>query len=153
VVSRHAPGRDALLARRLPRPGVRYLGVVPTLALLRLHEEVHAALRDAMVAPRDGSAGGAWVPRCTLAHDLPAPSSHGASTCCTTRCPSPPMSAARACSTPPRVRCSRSPRSAPIRRQPLHFRQRAADWRVGAGSWYSRSRSANSLMAGTMGQS
>jgi 2'-5' RNA ligase len=53
-----------------PRPGVLYLSVVPTLALLRLHEEVHAALRGAMVAPRDGYAVGAWVPHCTLARDL-----------------------------------------------------------------------------------
>ena len=53
-----------------PRPGVLYLSVVPTLALLRLHEEVHAALRDGMVAPRDGYAVGAWMPHCTLAQDL-----------------------------------------------------------------------------------
>jgi 2'-5' RNA ligase len=72
--------RDCLAATHLdvtlyspavfPRPGVLYLSVVPTLALLRLHEEVHAALRDAMVAPRDGYSVGAWVPHCTLAHDL-----------------------------------------------------------------------------------
>ena len=61
--------RDCLPAV-FPRPGVLYLSVVPTLALLRLHEEVHAALRDAMVAPRDGYSVGAWVPHCTLAHDL-----------------------------------------------------------------------------------
>jgi 2'-5' RNA ligase len=53
-----------------PRPGVLYLSVVPTLALLRLHEAVHAAMRDGMVAPRDGYAVGAWVPHCTLAQDL-----------------------------------------------------------------------------------
>jgi 2'-5' RNA ligase len=53
-----------------PRPGVLYLSVVPTLALLRLHEEIHAALRDGIVAPRDGYAVGAWVPHCTLAQDL-----------------------------------------------------------------------------------
>jgi 2'-5' RNA ligase len=53
-----------------PRPGVLYLSVVPTLALLRLHQEVHAALRDGMVAPRDGYAVGAWMPHCTLAQDL-----------------------------------------------------------------------------------
>jgi 2'-5' RNA ligase len=52
------------------RPGVLYLSVVPTLALLRLHEQVHAAMRDSMVAPRDGYAVGAWVPHCTLAQDL-----------------------------------------------------------------------------------
>ncbi len=53
-----------------PRPGVLYLSVVPTLALLRLHEEVHAALRDSMVVPRDGYSVGAWMPHCTLAQDL-----------------------------------------------------------------------------------
>jgi 2'-5' RNA ligase len=53
-----------------PRPGVLYLSVVPTLALLRLHQEVHAALRDGMVAPRDGYAVGAWMPHCTLAQGL-----------------------------------------------------------------------------------
>jgi 2'-5' RNA ligase len=53
-----------------PRPGVLYLSVVPTLTLLRLHEEVHAALRDSMVAPRDGYSVGAWMPHCTLAQDL-----------------------------------------------------------------------------------
>jgi 2'-5' RNA ligase len=53
-----------------PRPGVLYLSVVPTLALLRLHEEVHAAGRDGMVAPRDGYSVGAWMPHCTLAQDL-----------------------------------------------------------------------------------
>jgi 2'-5' RNA ligase len=53
-----------------PRPGVLYLSVVPTLALLRLHEEVHAALRGSIVAPRDGYAVGAWMPHCTLAQDL-----------------------------------------------------------------------------------
>jgi 2'-5' RNA ligase len=53
-----------------PRPGVLYLSVVPTLALLQLHEEVHAALRDSMAAPREGYAVGAWMPHCTLAQDL-----------------------------------------------------------------------------------
>jgi 2'-5' RNA ligase len=72
--------RDCLAAAHLdvtlyapgvfPRPGVLYLSVVPTLALLRLHQEVHAALRDGMVAPRDGYAVGAWMPHCTLAQDL-----------------------------------------------------------------------------------
>jgi 2'-5' RNA ligase len=72
--------RDCLAATHLdvtlyspavfPRPGVLYLSVVPTLALLRLHEEVHAALRDSMVASRDGYSVGAWVPHCTLAQDL-----------------------------------------------------------------------------------
>jgi 2'-5' RNA ligase len=72
--------RDCLAAAHLdvtlyapgvfPRPGVLYLSVVPTLALLRLHEEVHAALRGSIVAPRDGYAVGAWMPHCTLAQDL-----------------------------------------------------------------------------------
>jgi 2'-5' RNA ligase len=53
-----------------PRPGVLYLSVVPTLALLQLHEEVHAALGASIVAPRDGYAVGAWMPHCTLAQDL-----------------------------------------------------------------------------------
>jgi 2'-5' RNA ligase len=53
-----------------PRSGVLYLSVVPTLRLLRLHEEVHAALRDSMVAPWDTYLVGAWVPHCTLAQDL-----------------------------------------------------------------------------------
>lgn len=53
-----------------PRPGVLYLSVIPTLALLRLHQEVHATLRDGMVAPRDGYSVGAWMPHCTLAQDL-----------------------------------------------------------------------------------
>jgi 2'-5' RNA ligase len=53
-----------------PRPGVLYLSVVPTLALLRLHEDVHAALRDSVVAPWDLYSVGAWVPHCTLAQEL-----------------------------------------------------------------------------------
>jgi 2'-5' RNA ligase len=53
-----------------PRRGVLYLSVVPTLALLRLHEEVHAALRDSLVAPWDLYSVGAWVPHCTLAQEL-----------------------------------------------------------------------------------
>jgi hypothetical protein len=40
------------------------------MTLLRLHEEVHAALGDGMVAPRGGYSVGTWVPHCTLAHDL-----------------------------------------------------------------------------------
>ena len=73
-------GRDCLAATHLdvtlyapavfPRPGVLYLSVVPTLALLRLHEEVHAALGASIVAPRDGYTVGAWMPHCTLAQDL-----------------------------------------------------------------------------------
>ncbi len=72
--------RDCLAATHLdvtlyapavfPRPGVLYLSVVPTLALLRLHEEVHTALGDSIIAPRDGYAVGAWMPHCTLAQDL-----------------------------------------------------------------------------------
>jgi 2'-5' RNA ligase len=53
-----------------PSPGVLYLSVIPTLALLRLHEEVHAALRDSMIGPRDGYSVGGWMPHCTLAQDL-----------------------------------------------------------------------------------
>ena len=53
-----------------PRPGVLYLSVVPTLALLRLHQEMHATLRDGIVGPRAGYSVGAWVPHCTLAQDL-----------------------------------------------------------------------------------
>jgi 2'-5' RNA ligase len=53
-----------------PHPGVLYLSVVPTLALLRLHEQVHTALRDSIVAPRDGYAVGGWMPHCTLAQEL-----------------------------------------------------------------------------------
>lgn len=53
-----------------PRPGVLYLSVVPTLALLRLHQEMHATLRHGIVGPRDGYSVGAWVPHCTLAQDL-----------------------------------------------------------------------------------
>ena len=72
--------RDCLAATHLdvtlyspavfPRPGVLYLSVVPTLVLVRLHEEVHAALRDAMVAPRDGYSG--WRLGATL-HPGPRP--------------------------------------------------------------------------------
>jgi len=52
------------------RSGVLYLSVVPTLALLRLHQEVHAALRDSLVAPWHTYSVGAWVPHCTLAQSL-----------------------------------------------------------------------------------
>ena len=72
--------RDCLAATHLdvtlyapavfPGPGVLYLSVVPTLALLRLHEEVHAALAESIIGPRDGYAVGAWMPHCTLAQDL-----------------------------------------------------------------------------------
>jgi 2'-5' RNA ligase len=53
-----------------PRAGVLYLTVMPTLALLRLHAEMHAALRDSMVAPLDLYSVGAWMPHCTLAQGL-----------------------------------------------------------------------------------
>jgi 2'-5' RNA ligase len=53
-----------------PRPGVLYLSVIPTLALLRLHKQVHTTLRDSIIAPRDGYSVGAWMPHCTLAQDL-----------------------------------------------------------------------------------
>jgi 2'-5' RNA ligase len=52
------------------RSGVLYLSVVPTLALLRLHQQVHAALADSLVAPWAAYAVGAWVPHCTLAQGL-----------------------------------------------------------------------------------
>ncbi len=50
--------------------GVLYLSVVPTMALLRLHQEVHAALRDSLVAPWGTYSVDAWVPHCTLAQGL-----------------------------------------------------------------------------------
>jgi 2'-5' RNA ligase len=53
-----------------PRRGVLYLSVVPTLALLRLHQDIHTALRDSVVAPWDLYSVGAWVPHCTLAQEL-----------------------------------------------------------------------------------
>lgn len=72
--------RDCLAATHLdvtldalavfPRPGILYLSVVPTLALLRLHEQVHTALRESMIAPWEGYSVGAWMPHCTLAQDL-----------------------------------------------------------------------------------
>lgn len=52
------------------RSGVLYLSVVPTLALLRLHQEVHTALPNSLVAPRDTYLVSAWVPHCTLAQGL-----------------------------------------------------------------------------------
>ena len=73
-------GRDRLAASHLDitlhspavfqRSGVLYLSVVPTLALLRLHQQVHAALADSLVAPWQAYAVGAWVPHCTLAQGL-----------------------------------------------------------------------------------
>jgi 2'-5' RNA ligase len=53
-----------------PRKGVLYLNVVPTLALLQLHEDVQWALRDATVGLWDTYTVGAWVPHCTLAQGL-----------------------------------------------------------------------------------
>lgn len=53
-----------------PRNGVLYLSVVPTRALLRLHEQVHAALDGSLVAPWATYAVDAWVPHCTLAQEL-----------------------------------------------------------------------------------
>ena len=52
------------------RSGVLYLSVVPTLALLRLHQQVHTALADSLVAPWSTYSVGAWVPHCTLAQGL-----------------------------------------------------------------------------------
>jgi 2'-5' RNA ligase len=53
-----------------PRKGVLYLSVVPTSALLRLHEHVQAALRDSTIGLRDTYAVDAWIPHCTLAQGL-----------------------------------------------------------------------------------
>jgi 2'-5' RNA ligase len=73
-------GRERLAATHLdvtlyapavfPRTGVLYFTVVPTLTLLRLHKEVHAALRHSVVSPRDLYSVGAWIPHCTLARGL-----------------------------------------------------------------------------------
>ncbi len=78
--TRRQEARDRLAAAHLDvtlcspavfqQSGVLYLSVVPTLALLRLHREVHAALGDSLVAPWDTYAVDAWVPHCTLAQDL-----------------------------------------------------------------------------------
>jgi 2'-5' RNA ligase len=72
--------RDLLAAKHLDvtlhslavfeRSGVLYLSVVPTLALLRLHQQVHAALHDSMVTPWEAYSVGAWMPHCTLAQGL-----------------------------------------------------------------------------------
>lgn len=53
-----------------PRAGVLYLSVMPTLDLLRLHNEVHATMGDSMIAPSDLYSVGAWMPHCTLAQNL-----------------------------------------------------------------------------------
>jgi len=50
--------------------GVLYLSGVPTMALLRLHQEVHSALRGSLVKPWSTYAPDTWVPHCTLAQDL-----------------------------------------------------------------------------------
>jgi hypothetical protein len=42
------------------------------MALLQLHREVHALLRDSLVAPREGYSVDAWVPHCTLAQGITA---------------------------------------------------------------------------------
>jgi 2'-5' RNA ligase len=52
------------------RSGVLYLSVVPTMALLRLHQEVHTALHDGLVASWGTYSVDAWVPHCTLAQGL-----------------------------------------------------------------------------------
>jgi 2'-5' RNA ligase len=52
------------------RSGVLYLSVVPSLELLRLHEQVHAALADSLIAPWATYSVGAWMPHCTLAQGL-----------------------------------------------------------------------------------
>jgi 2'-5' RNA ligase len=52
------------------RSGVLYLSVVPTLALLRVHEEIHLALHDSLIGPWDTYSVDAWVPHCTLAAGL-----------------------------------------------------------------------------------
>lgn len=53
------------------RAGVVYLGVTPTLRLLRLHREVHAHLAGAGVEAWRHYLPDAWVPHCTLAQGLP----------------------------------------------------------------------------------
>jgi 2'-5' RNA ligase len=62
-VTLHSPGI-------FPRAGVLYLSVMPTLELLRLHQAIHATMRDSMVAPSDLYSVGVWMPHCTLAQDL-----------------------------------------------------------------------------------
>lgn len=53
-----------------PRNGVLYLSVVPTRALLRLHEEVHAVLEGRLVESWRTYSVDTWMPHCTLAQDL-----------------------------------------------------------------------------------
>lgn len=52
------------------RAGVLYLGVVPTLGLLRLHRRVHEGLARAGVEAHRHYLPDAWVPHCTLAQGL-----------------------------------------------------------------------------------
>jgi 2'-5' RNA ligase len=52
------------------RSGVLFLSVVPTLALLKLHQQVYAALAESLVEPWQAYSVGAWVPHCTLAQGL-----------------------------------------------------------------------------------
>ncbi len=52
------------------RAGVLYLGVVPTLRLLRLHNALHARLAGAGVESGRHYLPNAWVPHCTLAQGL-----------------------------------------------------------------------------------
>lgn len=52
------------------RAGVVYLAVVPTLRLLRLHQEVHARLVGAGVESWRHYLPDTWVPHCTLAEGL-----------------------------------------------------------------------------------
>jgi 2'-5' RNA ligase len=73
-------GQDRLAATHLDvtlhspavfqRSGVLYLSVVPTLELLGLHQQVHAALHDSLVGSWGVYSVGAWVPHCTLAQGL-----------------------------------------------------------------------------------
>jgi 2'-5' RNA ligase len=73
-------GRDRLAATHLDvtlhspavfqRSGVLYLSVVPTLELLSLHQQIHAALADSLIAPWGTYSVGGWVPHCTLAQGL-----------------------------------------------------------------------------------
>lgn len=79
-VARLQEGRDRLAATHLDvtlhspavfqRSGVLYLSVVPTLELLRLHQQIHAALHDSLVGLWGTYSVGAWVPHCTLAQGL-----------------------------------------------------------------------------------
>jgi 2'-5' RNA ligase superfamily len=63
-----------------PGPGVLYLSVVPTLALLRLHEEVHAALRNSIVR-RCNRRGGHMLSLVSATSLPPRNRPHNCSTC------------------------------------------------------------------------